>query len=264
MSDALYPRPHDPGSDMKLFLFDAFLLCRDGHAVLVQPAAQRLIALVALRTVIGRAEAGGILWPDVPDGKATARMRTTVWRLHKSGLDVLSTANGQLAVCDHVEVDYSDWMRLTARILDRPESVTEHDARCLRPHGELLPGWYDDWTLLERERVRHLQLHVLEVAADELLRQGRPAMALELALGAIRIEPARESAHRLAIRVHLSEGNAGEAWRQFRYCERVLREELGISPSRRLRELMIGAPRDAGNRRGAASRGTAPARAVAR
>jgi len=233
---------------MRLFLFDAFLLCRDGQTVVLQPAVQRLIALVALRTIIGREEAGGILWPDVPDRTATARLRTTLWRLRRSGSDVLTTANGQLMVRDQVEVDYQDWMRLALRILDRPESVTEVDLSSLRPHGELLPGWYDDWTLLERERVRHLQLHLLEVAADQMLRQGRPAMALELALGALRIEPIRESAHRLVIRVHLAEGNAGEAWRQFKHCERVLGKELGISPSSQLLALMTGEPQDAKNR----------------
>jgi DNA-binding SARP family transcriptional activator len=230
---------------MRLFLFDAFLLCRDGHTVILQPAAQRLIALVALRTVIGRDEVGGILWPDVPDTKATARLRTTLWRLQRSGPDVLNVANGQLTLRDQVWVDYQDWIRLAASILDRPESVTEVNLSSLRPHGELLPGWYHDWTLLERERVRHLQLHVLEVAADQLLRQGRPAMALEFALGALRIEPIRESAHRLAIRVHLAEGNVGEAWRQFRHCESVLGKELGISPSSQLRALMTNERLDA-------------------
>ena len=137
-----------------------------------------------------------------------------------------------------VEVDYRDWMALAVRIIDRPESVTEVDLTVLRPKGELLPGWYDDWILLERERVRQVQLHVLEAAAEQLLLQGRPASALEFALSALGMEQTRESAHQLAIRVHLAEGNVGEAWRQFRRCERVLGTELGIRPSRQLQALV--------------------------
>src|SRR5437773_408234 len=215
---------------MRLCLFGALALSRGGHEVFLQLSAQRLTALVAMRTVVRRVEAAGILWPDVSDARATARLRTTRWRLRRSGLDVLAAVNGQLLVHPGVEVDYRDWMALAVQIIDRPESVTEVNLAALRPRGELLPGWYDDWILLERERVRQLQLHVLETAAEQLLLQGRPAAALEFALSALGMEQTRESAHRLAIRVHLAEGNIGEAWRQFQLCERVLDTELGVRP----------------------------------
>jgi DNA-binding SARP family transcriptional activator len=191
-----------------------------------------------MRTVVRRAEAAGILWPDVSDARATARLRTTLWRLRRSGLGVLSAVNGQLLVHPDVEVDYRDWMALAVQIIDRPESIRDLRLAALRPKGELLPGWYEDWILLERERVRQLQLHVLETAAEQLLLQGRPAAALEFALSALGMEQTRESAHRLAIRVHLAEGNIGEAWRQFRLCERVLDTELGIRPSSQLQRLL--------------------------
>jgi DNA-binding SARP family transcriptional activator len=108
----------------------------------------------------------------------------------------------------------------------------------LRPGGDLLPGWYDDWVLLERERIRQLQLHVLELATHELLRSGRYAAALDLALTALQMEQTRESAHRLVIRVHLAEGNAGEAWRQYERCRDVLARELGVAPSEQLRAML--------------------------
>jgi len=135
-----------------------------------------------------------------------------------------------------VEVDYSDWMALALPVIGRPESAIDVDLGSLRPRGELLPDWYDDWILLERERVRQLQLHVPEVAAGQLLRQGRHAVARELALTALRMELTRESAHRLAIEVpRLAKGNSGEAWRQLEQCQQVLGEEPGIMPSTQLR-----------------------------
>jgi DNA-binding SARP family transcriptional activator len=231
---------------MRLCLFGALTLSRGGHEVLLQLSAQRLIALVAMRTVVRRIEAAGILWPDVPDARAAARLRTTLWRLRRSGLDVLAAVNGQLLVHPGVEVDYRDWMALAVQIIDRPESATEVDLAVLRPKGDLLPGWYDDWILLERERVRQLQLHVLEAAAEQLLLQGRSAVALEFALTALGLEETRESAHQLAIRVHLAEGNVGEAWRQFERCERILDRELGIRPSSQLLALVAGQPGHAG------------------
>jgi DNA-binding SARP family transcriptional activator len=223
---------------MRLCLFGALTLCRGEHNVVLQLSAQRLIALVALRTAIRREEAAGVLWPDVPDYRAAARLRTALWRLRRSGPHILTAENGQLFVHDGIEVDYKNWMALALQIIDQPGFVTEVDLSLLRPHSELLPGWYDDWILLERERVRQVQLHVLEVAADQLLRQGRHAVALEFALCALRMEQTRESAHRLAIRVHLAEGNTGEARRQFERCERLLGKELGIRPSSQVRALV--------------------------
>jgi DNA-binding SARP family transcriptional activator len=92
--------------------------------------------------------------------------------------------------------------------------------------------------LFERERFRQLALHALEARAERLLDVGRPADALEGALEAVRSEPLRESAHRLVIRVHLAEGNGGEALRQFELCRRLLFDRLGLSPSDQLVELV--------------------------
>jgi DNA-binding SARP family transcriptional activator len=229
---------------MWLGLFDGFVL-REGDCNVALPLqVQRLIALVALRTTLRREEASGTLWPEIPDLRAGARLRTTLWRLHRSGRDVLDTANGQLFLAESVDVDLKNWMVLALRVIDAPNSVAAHDLGSLRLCGELLPGWYDDWVLLERERVRQLQLHVLEAAADQLLRLSRHAAALEFALRALQMEQTRESAHRLVIRVHLAEGNTGEAWRQFEHCRDLLGRELGVDPSDELCALMIGRARD--------------------
>jgi DNA-binding SARP family transcriptional activator len=76
---------------------------------------------------------------------------------------------------------------------------------------------------------------------------GRPAAALEFATRALQMEQLRESAHRLVIRVHLAEGNVGEARRQFERCRRILDNELGIRPSDQLQDL-IAAGTPAGDR----------------
>jgi DNA-binding SARP family transcriptional activator len=223
---------------VRLSLFGGFALLRNAESVPLPQALQRLVAVVSLRATVTREQVSGILWPEVSDARAGARLRTALWRLHQAGDGVLRAADGRLSLAPHVDVDVRSWTGLALSILDRPAVVSMLDLSALRPGGDLLPGWYDDWVLLERERIRQLQLHVLELATHELLRSGRYAAALDLALTALQMEQTRESAHRLVIRVHLAEGNAGEAWRQYERCRDVLARELGVAPSEQLRAML--------------------------
>jgi DNA-binding SARP family transcriptional activator len=93
---------------------------------------------------------------------------------------------------------------------------------------ELLPGWYDDWVLVERERMRHRVLHALEALSRLLRSAGRCAEAVEVALMAVNAEPLRESAQRELLESHLAEGNWVEGRRSYQsYCDRLSRE-LGV------------------------------------
>ncbi|MGW1987567.1 AfsR/SARP family transcriptional regulator [Streptomyces collinus] len=103
---------------------------------------------------------------------------------------------------------------------------------------DLLPGWDEEWLLPERERLRQLRLHALDALAEALVREGRPALALEAAWESVRAEPLRESAHRAAVSAHLAEGNLSEAVRHYRSFQRLLREELGVEPSARLTRML--------------------------
>ena len=47
---------------------------------------------------------------------------------------------------------------------------------------DLLPGFYDDWALMERERVRQRTLHALEALSEKLVAAGRFADAIEAAM----------------------------------------------------------------------------------
>jgi DNA-binding SARP family transcriptional activator len=103
---------------------------------------------------------------------------------------------------------------------------------------DLLPGWYDDWALMERERIRQRLLHALEALSATLLEVGRCREAVEAAMVAVTTEPLRESAQRTLIAAHLAEGNWVEAKRQFAGYRRLANLELGIEPHPSLFQLM--------------------------
>jgi DNA-binding SARP family transcriptional activator len=105
------------------------------------------------------------------------------------------------------------------------------DHRPLLVAGDLLPDWYDDWVVYERERLRQLRLHALELRCGELSRQGRYAEATDAGLAAVAGDPLRETAQRALIAAYLAEGNPSDALRQYDLYRRTLAETLGLTPS---------------------------------
>jgi tetratricopeptide (TPR) repeat protein len=77
-----------------------------------------------------------------------------------------------------------------------------------------------------------------QALAAARLAAGRLGQALEAALAAVWGEPLRESAHRVLIKVHLAEGNYGEAMRQYRLYREQLNSELGLDPSPQIQALV--------------------------
>jgi DNA-binding SARP family transcriptional activator len=92
--------------------------------------------------------------------------------------------------------------------------------------------------LIERERFRQLRLHALEALCRRLTDAGRHGEATEAGLAAVACEPLRESAHRAVVAAHLSEGNAGEALRQYEACRALLGRQLGLEPTAAFERLM--------------------------
>lgn len=204
---------------------------------------QRLVAHVTLLGRPARTAVAGQLWPEVPEEHAHASLRSALWRLHKAAPGLVEASRGRLALAAGVRVDVrelSDWAH---RVLDPCTQADDVQVPDTGLRGELLPGWYEDWILLERERLRQLRLHTLDVLADKLTQAGRHGEAMEAAYAAICAEPLRESAHRLVVRVHLAERNLAEALRAYDLFSAMLEEELGVPPTRQMTELVQGIPR---------------------
>jgi len=104
--------------------------------------------------------------------------------------------------------------------------------------AELLPGWYQEWVVVERERVHMQQVHGLELLCARLTRDGRYYEAVEAGLAAVRAEPLRESARCLLIGAHLASGNTAEALRQYELFRATLHRELGLQPSPHMEDLV--------------------------
>ena len=238
----------DSRTDARVALLDGFTLrlpgrCSAEHADELPRGVQRLVAYLSLCRRPARTAIAGQLWPEVPEDNAHRSLRSALWRLQKVAPGVVQVSGGTLALAPTVRVDVRELASWAQRMLD---PRTDADATALPDlglRGDLLPGWYDDWVLLERERLRQLRMHALEVLAEKLAAAGRYGEAVQAAYAAVVAEPLRESAHRTVVRVHLVEGNLAEAVRAYDAFRMLLAEELGVAPSSQMDRLIRDLPR---------------------
>lgn len=225
---------------ISLSLLSGFELRRDDRALPVAPSAQRVLAFIALhRRRLSRIFVAGHLWTDVSEPRAAAALRTALWRLGAADSRLVRSEGQSLCLDPAVETDVADCAGIARHVLDGDDVVLgTAELAGLRDSGELLPDWYDDWVLIERERLRQLRLHALERLCLALSADDRHAEATEAGIAAVASDPLRESAHRALIAAHLAEGNCGEALRQYESCRMLLRRDLGVAPSAALEGLV--------------------------
>ncbi|MFF5288997.1 AfsR/SARP family transcriptional regulator [Paractinoplanes globisporus] len=214
----------------RLHLLDGFRLLHDGEPVPVPRGLQRIVAIVGLHPGATRGHLAGSLWPETSEERALSCLRTAIWRLRRSRCCPILAAGDTVRLDPVVTVDVDELIRSVSEVR------AGADPRCAREvlaagGYDLLPGWYEDWVLLDRERLRQLRLHALEELARAHLRAAEHGDALQAALEAMRAEPLRESPHRLIVEIHLAEGNAYEALHAFYVYRDLLRQDLAVEPS---------------------------------
>ncbi|MCX4834677.1 transcriptional regulator [Streptomyces sp. NBC_01016] len=226
---------------LALGLLSGFRLTTGAGRTSVVPGAQRLIALLALQErPLSRACVADALWPSGRPDRAGANLRSCLWRVNRRCGPLIETSAQHLSLADGVAVDVRAVSRQAHRLLEGPDPCED----CLTAATladlslDVLPDWYDEWVLVEREQFHQLRLHALEAMSGRLVAVGRYGVAVDAGLAAVRAEPLRESSHRAVIRAHLAAGNDWEAARQYVRCCRALHRELGIEPSPALRRLV--------------------------
>jgi DNA-binding SARP family transcriptional activator len=204
--------------------------------VLVPFASQKLVAFLALRgEFVRRTFVAGSLWPETTDDRAHRCLRSTLWRIRCLGVPLLEVTPRRLRILPSVVLDTREQIESAYRSLDG-SAAGPVDPSSLE--GDLLPDWYDDWVVVERERLRQLRLHALEASAKRLLGDGKFADAIETLHVALRAEPLRESAHKILLETYLAEGNRGEALRHYREYRERLERRLGLQPGAELEHLV--------------------------
>ena len=197
--------------------------------------AQRVVGYLAVTGSCERRDRlAGRLWPFSAQTRADANLRTAIWRVGSATHGLLDASRTYVALHDDVEVDARRACAHARSLIDDSATLVTHRGADALWEDDLLPGWDEDWLVIERERMRQLRIHGLEALSRHLACRGRYPEAIDAALAAIAAEPLRESAHSALIEAHLAEGNHSEAHRELENYRLMLRNELGLRPSEEL------------------------------
>jgi DNA-binding SARP family transcriptional activator len=229
------PRPRLPPTPTRLCLLGGFNLVVQDAPVDLPLQAQRVLAYLSLEqpTHRGHLRTGlaDRLWGSVPVERAHASLRTALWRIRQADPHLVQASREAVRLNESVDVDVRRCVAQAGRLLTDDEDLQPRDTDLSALRGDLLPGWDEDWLLLERERIRQVQIHALEALAHRLRRRGRHLEAIEAAFAAIAEEPLRESAHAALIDIFLAERNVAQARSQLDRYAALLWSELAIKPS---------------------------------
>jgi DNA-binding SARP family transcriptional activator len=174
------------GSRLRLELLGGFRLTDDGRRLPLPSQARRLLAMIALNTEpVSRAFLAGTLWADTTEPKATAALRSALWKVRKYGDQIVSSNSYDVALGPSVEVDVRSLAIKAKRLVNADDDCDDLELDPAPLSQDLLPGWYEDWVLIERESLRQLFMHALEAMAARLSSAGDSGGAIQACLAAI-------------------------------------------------------------------------------
>jgi len=211
-------------------------------------ASLRLWAYLLLHrhAALPRKHVAFTLWPDATESQALAHLRRHIHLLHN--LLPLAPDDRPWLLADRTSVqwnpDADDWLDVeafeegcaaaeseaTTSERPAPAAVRRLEETVALYRGDLLVDFYDDWVLVERERLREQFGHALTRLLALQASRGDLHAAVAVAERLVEHDDLREGSHRLAIGLHHLAGDRAAALNAFRDCQCRLKEDLDVEP----------------------------------
>jgi DNA-binding SARP family transcriptional activator len=194
-----------------------------------------------------REKLAGLFWGEYSSTVAKKYLRQTLWELQSAvgpsqqAEPLLFVDSGWVGVNKSADV----WLdvvvferaaQLTHGILGGQISPQNYHILCEAVklyRGDLVEGLYEDWCILERERLQNIYLNLLDKLIDCCMVSQEYEDGLVYGTKILHYDRARERTHRRLMRLFHLGGNRTEALRQYDRCVSALKDELGVNPSDR-------------------------------
>ena len=188
------------------------------------------------------------LWPDTTTVQSKKNLRQALWQLQSSLGSQIEPINDRVLLVEQEWVQLNSeadiWLdvavfeqiynliqRVPGQELDGQAAQKLQDAVQLY-QGSLLEGWYQDWCLLERERLQSMYLAMLDKLTSYYEAYHDYETSVLYGMRIMCYDRGRERTHQQLMRLYYLLGDRAEALRQYERCAAALDEELGVQPSK--------------------------------
>jgi DNA-binding SARP family transcriptional activator len=153
--------------------------------------------------------------------------------------------NSAVTIHTDVEEFLSSWK--FGQQASASQAITLYERACHLYTGPfLVEDIYADWSFTRREQLNQIYLILCRALANHYMQASQYEDARKWTNAILKENHCDEAAHRQLIYIYDAEGRRSEALQQFQRCERILAEELGVSPMPEtvhlLQTLLIGKP----------------------
>ncbi len=205
--------------------------------VLPAKALALLCYLAVTRRPHPRTALAGLLWGDRPEAQALTSLRQALVQLRRVLSPYLHITRQTVAF--NFEAPY--WLDVEA--FEKKIEQPKPSPQVLKEAVELYRGdflerlyvreaWtFEEWALLQRERLRTLALQALHRLVALYTAEGAYPSALHYIDRLLTLAPWQEEAHRQKMLLLARSGQHSAALAQYETCRRALAEELGVEPS---------------------------------
>jgi DNA-binding SARP family transcriptional activator len=246
------PTPETHGSALRAHFFGHFeMFCDDEAAPLGRngKALAILKYLLAHRSrPVSQDHLMGWLWPESNLKKARWSLNSAIHGLRKllsecpasASVNYIMLKEGYYRLCPAIrvatDVDEFDKHYERGRRLEKEgrteEAAAEYDSALELYRGDyLIEDLYEDWTMVERERLANAYMDMLDRLAAYYMESGQLRESIRACYRVLAKDRCHEDSYRVLMECYARLGLRGRALRQYKLCEKVLGQEYGTAPS---------------------------------
>src|SRR5512143_2898495 len=217
---------------LRLHLFGSLRMWLDDAPIepATPPRTLHLLAYLLLhrQATLTRDQLAFTLWPDRAEAEARGQLRRYVYRLRQ----LLPAGDWLIKQGERIQwneaadygLDVAEFERLSSGKPDQLEAAARLYA------DDLLIDLYEDWVIVERERLRELYL----AGQQRLLEHYREQQAYDRAITCgqriLKREPFRENIVREVMQLRVAAGDRNRALEDYRQFRQRVQDEIGVEP----------------------------------
>lgn len=227
---------------LEVTLLGRFEVRQDGKRLTIPTRnAQSLFAYLLLNAgqAQRRERLAGLLWPDSSEENARSNLRHELWRLRKA----LETNRDSYFLIDDLSLSFNPFSPYDLDVQNLESGLIEGStvdgliAALSVYHGELLPGFYDEWVLAKRDRLHAIFEAKMARLLELLQAGGRWAEVLDWSLRWIEMGQWPEPAYRALMSAYANSGDISKAVATYERLAQGLQKDLVAKPSEQTQAL---------------------------